>query len=237
MELLLYIVLVGFVFLVLALLLPVRFSLNAAVRKEGISRADIGIMLFGGVVGTGLDFVSREPRCSVFFWKWRIFGMNLSRLARMTGKKKDVDHGISSEEDDRKKASPMENIISFSKSFRDWNSVREHPLLKGFSFRKIAVIFRIDHLYVRVKLGLGDPALTGQIIGVIYAVNGILPERFLITPEWDFSRPVFSGEVDFRMTFRSYRFWEYIVRVILDQVQYRRKKRFVSKDALAAQEA
>jgi hypothetical protein len=78
------------------------------------------------------------------------------------------------------------------------------------------------------------------MIGALYAVDGMLPARCAIRPAGDFTREVFRGGADVRVTFRTWRFWVYLARAAWLYRRFRREERAASeavRENLAAREA
>ena len=81
---------------------------------------------------------------------------------------------------------------------------------------------------IRGKLlfGTGDPATTGQALGVLGAVYGFLPEDLFITP--DFENEVYEGTIDVKGRLRLIHLLIVAVRLLID-----RDFRYVVKKVLA----
>ena len=81
---------------------------------------------------------------------------------------------------------------------------------------------------IRGKLlfGTGDPATTGQALGVLGAVYGFLPEDLFITP--DFENEVYDGTIDVKGRLRLIHLLIVAVRLLID-----RDFRYVVKKVLA----
>ena len=81
---------------------------------------------------------------------------------------------------------------------------------------------------IRGKLlfGTGDPATTGQALGVLGAVYGFLPEDLFITP--DFENEVYEGTINVKGRLRLIHLLIVAVRLLID-----RDFRYVVKKVLA----
>ncbi len=232
----LYILLAIFLIIVLALLLPVKIFLKASGGDDMDIRANGRIMIFNGLLGGGGSYSAGSARFDVYLGGWRILERNAASIVRRARKKKPAPEKKKPEKPEEEKE-PGECAPSLSDRIRKWRGMaRRQAFLMKTVLHEIRGVLRVDRFSAGVKLGLGDPALTGQIIGVIYAVNGILPERYVIIPSWDFSRRVISGDVDIELTFRTYLFWMHLVRGFLAYRKFRREQRPVSGDDLIVQE-
>ena len=78
----------------------------------------------------------------------------------------------------------------------------------------------------KILFGTGDPAITGQALGVLGAVYGFLPEGLIITP--DFENEVYEGNIDVKGRIRLIHLVIVAVRLLLD-----RDFRYVVKKVLA----
>ncbi len=78
----------------------------------------------------------------------------------------------------------------------------------------------------KLLFGTGDPATTGQALGVLGAVYGFLPEGLFITP--DFENEVYEGTIDVKGRLRLIHLLIVAVRLLID-----RDFRYVVKKVLA----
>lgn len=78
----------------------------------------------------------------------------------------------------------------------------------------------------KLLFGTGDPATTGQALGVLGAVYGFLPEDLFITP--DFENEVYEGTIDVKGRLRLIHLLIVAVRLLID-----RDFRYVVKKVLA----
>ena len=226
-----------FLLLILALLFPVKIFLKAAGGDDTDIRADGRVMLFAGLLGGGGSYTTEGSRISAYLGGWKILDGSAATIIRRARKKKtapETEKTGKAEKPDKKRKEHAERKLSLSERIREWR--RTYSFIKKTALRGLRGLLRVDHCRARVKFGLDNPALTGQLIGIIYAVNGILPERYVIVPSWDFSRRVFSGEVDIKLTFRTYLFWKYLVLVLMAYLRFRRELQPVPGDDLKARE-
>jgi hypothetical protein len=236
-TIILYILLVIFLILVLALLLPVKIYFSAAGAEDTGIRANGRIMLFAGLLGGGGLYGPDGPKISIWLGGWRILERSAAPIVRRVRKKELASEKNKPEKPEKERKEAGERKLSLSERIEEGKRMaRKYSFLVKTALHEMRGLLRVNHFVARVKFGLGDPALTGQIIGIIYAINGILPERYVIVPAWDFSRRVFSGEVDLKLTFRTYLFWIHLFRGVFSYLRFRRKQRPVPGDDLKAQE-
>jgi len=67
--------------------------------------------------------------------------------------------------------------------------------------RRLIRIFNIQEGLCYLRLGVGDPARTGQIYGVVHAMQFLLPQRIVLCIEPDFSQTVVVGEALLKIRF------------------------------------
>ncbi len=75
--------------------------------------------------------------------------------------------------------------------------------------------FSLHHLRVTARVGLSDPAVTGQLQGVVCALRAVLPERFEVDVESDFVDKGTRGEVGVCIHVQLSRLLYYILRTVL----------------------
>ena len=226
-----------FLIAILALLLPVRIFLKATGGDDVEIHVEGRVMLFAGLLGGGGSYGPGGSYISVHFYRWKILEWNASSLMQRGEKKKSAPKKKKTEKPEKETKEREGGKRSLSDRVGGWRKyARKYSFMGKTALREIRGLLHVDRFHVHVVFGLGDPALTGQIIGVIYAVNGILPERYVIVPGWDFSRRVFSGEADLKLTFRMHLFWIHLVRGFLAYRRYINENRFVPGDSLKAQE-
>ena len=82
----------------------------------------------------------------------------------------------------------------------------------------------------KVVFGTGDPASTGQIIGAIAALYGVMPEKLQITP--DFEEEKYEGTLHVKGKLRIFHVVVIAVKLFVD-----RNFRYVMKKVLAKEGA
>ena len=221
---------------VMALILPVKFNINASGGTEGKIEISGKIMLFSGILGGGLNY-SRDNRyyLTVFIYTWCVMSINLKPLVDyFSGKSKRERKVKKAKEKPLKKKRPMLDSIKthYHKGIKYRGYVK--PV-----FRDLREIVRIDLFSTRVKLGLINPFLTGKIVGLIYAINGILPDRYVIIPSWDFSKTTLQGKLNIKITFMSHIFWKKLIirlPLIISIIREQKAQKQFNNNTLAVQE-
>ncbi len=66
-----------------------------------------------------------------------------------------------------------------------------------------------------IIFGTGDPATTGQALGVLGALYGFLPEKLNITP--DFENRIYEGTIHIKGKLRLFHVAKMIVKLIIDK--------------------
>ena len=178
--------LVAFVAAVLALVLPVRIFLRAEGGTKTPFKATVRLMVYGGLLGVGGKISDSGSRYH--------FVVGAREILKL-------------------KAAPRVLRPGFYKSPGKSRKLRSLRFWKK-PFVVFCRCMRFDRLGVHVRLGLGDPALTGMVFGLLSAINSALPERHVITPEWDFTRSTASFDADAVLTFRSHQFWARMTRML-----------------------
>ena len=120
----------------------------------------------------------------------------------------------------------------YGKGVKYWEYFRE-------GVRDLREIIRINLFSTHITFGLGNPALTGKLIGLIYFINSILPHHCVITPKWDFTRSVIQGNITIKITFRSHIFWKKLIcrlPLIISIIRKHENKKHYSNNTLIVQE-
>ena len=236
-EMFLYIFCVLAAILVASLILPVKFYINASGGTEGKIEISVKIMLFSGVLGGGFAYY-RDNRyyLTFFIYSWRVISINLKPLVDYFSDKRKREKKVKKvkEKPLKKKRPVLENIkIYYNKGLK----------YRGYTkpvFRDLREIVRIDLFSTHVKLGLKNPCLTGKIVGLIYAINGILPEQYVITPSWDFSKTTLQGKLNIKITFLSHLFWKKLIirlPLIISIIREHKAQKQFNDNNLAVKEA
>ncbi len=222
---------------VTALIFPVKFIINASGGIEGKIEISGKIMLFSGFIGGGVAYRRYKGYYITFFISsWRVISLNLKPLADYFSDKKKREKKVKKvkEKPLKKKRPLLENIKTYYQK-----GLKYRGYVKPV-FRDLSEIVRIDLFSTHIKLGLKNPSLTGKIVGLIYAVNSILPERYEIIPSCDFSKTALQGKLNIKITFLSHLFWKKLIirlPLIISIIREHKTKKQANNNTLAAQEA
>ncbi len=244
LEAILIIFLVIVTVILLALLMPIRIIGCASGGTDAEFRGAGRVMFFAGLAGGGAEYADGNLRIGLYIGPKRVYEIDASRASTLTNrhpnkkktKDKKAEHKKSKESANKSACQPDKPSLS-EKICRLRLAVRKYSTYAGIAFREVRSLFRIDRIILRTMMGFTDPSKTGQAIGVLYALNGVLPAHVFIRPEWDFTREVFRGDADVRVTFRTWLFWIHLVRAIWSVERFRRKERAACGDTLTPQEA
>lgn len=232
LEIILYVLIALTVIVVCALIFPVKFFLHASGGTEKGYEISGRIMMFSGLVGGGLMYHGDIYRLQFFISSKRLLSVNIQPAVKyVSGKAK--ERREKKVKPLKKKAPLIERITAY---YHESATYWEYGKM-GLS--DIREILRIDLFSTHVTLGLGNPALTGKIVGIIYAVNNILPRPFEITPSWDFSRRTLQGELTVTIVLFSHKFWKKVVQrfpMIIAVIQKMRGRKYQSHDLIVLQE-
>lgn len=121
---------------------------------------------------------NRQPKASLSF-SW-MFGLISKRLG---GKKKKPK--VPRKKKEKKKGS----------RFRFWNLLRTKGLLRQMLLllKGILSCIHLRKFELQLKLGLDSPADTGFLFGYVYAVRGLLPTKYNIAINPEFSEAIIEG--------------------------------------------
>ncbi len=203
-------VVVMFAAAVLLLVLPIRLVVRVSGDTDAGFRALVKIMPFAGLVGAGVEHSDGETNFSAYLGTLRFFSADAGPFVRRGRPKRKA------KEPDKKTGTPPEETPEpIPGRIENWMvKAREYRYYAGTGVRAVRTLVRVDRWKIRVRFGLGDPGLTGQLAGFVYALNGALPGRFTIVPEWDFTHKTCAGEVEAVFTFRTHMQWVVLVREI-----------------------
>ncbi|MHB9028392.1 MAG: DUF2953 domain-containing protein [Candidatus Latescibacterota bacterium] len=242
-DIVLYILLTILVMVVLALLFPIHIIVKGAGGTDTGFDGSGRVMLFAGLLGGGWEYLGKEFRAGLYIGSHRIYAIDAARFSRRERKKTAVKKPDEQKEKERKAAlskhekEEREEVGFIGKVRHTLRRVRTYSLYAKIALREIKSLFRVDRFDAQITLGLDDPARTGQVMGILYAINGVLPDRFVIRPGGDFTRRVFSGSADIKVTFRTWLFWIRLVRVLWLFMRLRRQTKPVYREKIEAQEA
>lgn len=198
MEVVFFIFLVLIIILALLFLLPVRLSMFVAGDMFNGFRLDGRLHVFNGLIGGGVETDGSRVVGRLFFLFRRVVEFDLSGIIAYF-RKKAAGRAVAKEE--KKKPAPKKTTGERLQSFRG-------NLGKGKGIlRDLKGVFRLDRLRTHVTLGLLRPEITGVMTGIIFALNGIIPDRYEIVPRWDFTANALSGDLLVRITVVNYILW------------------------------
>ncbi len=192
---------VGLVLIILALVLPVIVS-GCVSGGTGAKFAYTGTVRgFGGIAGFGITYDGTNNLFSLAIGS-RLFGkINIQPyLARVKRRKPAAKKPARK----KKEVSIRERIPQTMGQFRYF-----WPFVKR-GIRELWYIVHIDRFAASVTFGFANPALMGKLIGIIAAVNAVLPAPFSISQSFDFRTRVAQGELDVRVTIVMHRFWKVV---------------------------
>ncbi|MBN1294924.1 MAG: DUF2953 domain-containing protein [Candidatus Latescibacteria bacterium] len=102
--------------------------------------------------------------------------------------------------------------------------IGEHLSVLRWLMKEFKGIIVCESLHSHITIGLGYPHITGMIVGFLYALNGLLPDKYSITPHWNFTKQVISGNCTLRITVKAYILW-YKLFTIVPAAGYRQRAR------------
>ena len=207
MEIILYSVLFCAGFAVMAVFLPIKIFLNAAGGSDTGFNFEVRVLVFNGFLGGGLQSENQSYLFTFFVFSHGIFTVNATKLISFASRKIKT-RTEKKEEKKIRKPPTKKKKWTYKLLFR---LVRELFAFLKWVIREFHEMFRFDNVIANIKLGLGYPHILGWIIGFLYTLNGVLPEKFIIVPSWDFTRKVIQGDFSLRLTVRAYIFWMKLV--------------------------
>jgi hypothetical protein len=219
----------------LALVLPVRLYLHVSGGTEESLDVSARILFFNGCIGTGLSFGEKRYSISLFIVSRRVASCSLTPFMKYISEKR-------KKQKLKKPAAPKETVPQKPLLERIKTLYQTFQTYKGYIKRMLAELgglFRIDLFSADVLFGLGNPALTGKLIGILYAVNSILPHPYMINPSWNFTKMAFQGKLTVQMTFFSHVFWKKIITQlpsIISAVRQIKRRKYSSHTSLIVQE-
>lgn len=222
-----------FVAVALFLVLPVRISLRAAGDTDAGFRVSARVMPFAGLVGAGGEYSRGRIIISAYAGMWRLYSFDAGSF-----KKRGLKRKKKKPEKEAGTPTPGKTPEPLSERIGRWTmKARGYRHYAGAGVRALRALIRIDGWSARVRFGLGDPGLTGQLAGFVYALNGAMPERFAIVPEWDFTRRTCAGEASIAITFRTYILWVVFFREVRAYLSHRGEWTVRPVNATSPQEA
>ena len=204
-------VLIAVIFM--ALLLPMKLFFSASGGSDAGAVLSGSIMLFNGLAGGGMNFDHGRLWAVLFLGPKQVTGVEVTAAAgRLRERRKAKARQKQAKMKKEKAVKPPAR--SFTERFAEWRQAGKYKKYAAMALRAVRELIRIDYCRVRLSLGFADPSLTGKIVGIIFAVNSVLPKSCDIRPEWDFSRKNFAGEASLKLTFRNYLFWLHLIKFI-----------------------
>jgi hypothetical protein len=207
---------------VLALVMPVKVYLKASGGSDKGFEVAWKVMFFYGMVGGGLHYFGKVYRACIYLFSWKVLDINITSFAGYIGRKaKKRPEKVK----EKKEHKPFLNRLG---TFYRNKAVYRGYFLRGLhDFRDI---FRFEKFSANIKLGLGNPFITGKIIGIIFALNNVLPKSCVINPSWDFTHHVVQGTVSLSITVMSPKFWikliSYMPEIVRKIIERQRLKSF-----------
>jgi hypothetical protein len=179
-----------------AILLPYKVCIHIEGEFEGQLNTSAGFHMFMGLIGCGISYWDKKYYIKMFFCFHELINVNITSLINSISRR-----------GKKKKEKPCEEnkgIESFIKRIR-FVFTKMHNYKQFFrpAIADIKEMFRVNHLECNIKFGLGNPALTGYLVGVLYMINGMIPKKYKITPSWNFTRRIFQGELSLTITIRG----------------------------------
>jgi len=204
-ELFIYILIFLAAIVFITLILPVKFFIQTAGGTEDRIEISGRIMFFFGIVGGGILYRRDFYKLNIFLCSRRVLTLNIkpmvSYFSEKEEKRKEKKVAVSKKRKEpwikRIKTYYSKGVI-FGKYFR--------PV-----FRDFREMMRIDQFSAHIKFGLGNPYLTGKLVGIMYTINSFLPHPYVINPSWDFTKSMFKGELTIKVTFFSHIFLRKII--------------------------
>jgi len=239
MEIVLFILVAFLIIVLLAFLLPLRVIATGAGGTDAGFTMDGKILFFAGLFGIGGEFHGKDCRIGCCIGSKRIFTVNVSRFTRRPEKKLNKDTSEQGEKTEfREREKPEPTTFGFDGKIRMmFRKIRRRRYFLKTVLHEIPLLFRMERCVAGVTLGLDNPALTGQAVGILHAVNGLLPGKCFIRPKADFTRRVFSGDFDIEIIFRTYLFWIHLMKILWPHGKLRRQKHPLYRENLEPQEA
>jgi len=154
-------------FTLVALLSPVKISMNSARAGEEIN----GFFSFGWIIFL-LRYKLKDKEAEIL-----VFGR---RVVRLPNKEK------SPEFKELKKSRPIKKSKKTPHLGDIFSLLR--PMLR--LFKDLIYSFKLKYLDIDIKFGLEDPAYTGILAGFLHSITGIMHKGHTIRWSVDFSKPV-----------------------------------------------
>ena len=223
MVTLLYIVLIFTIFAAIAVLLPVKFFLKASGGSDTGFDFDFRIQVYNGLLGGGIQSERHSYLFTVFIFSHGIHTVNGTKLISFISRK--FKAGAKKKEE--KKAKKIGKPKAEKKKWTSKLIIRlckESFALLKWCIHEFHEMLEFDSVLTNIKLGLGYPHITGWIIGFLYTLNGVLPDKFIISPSWDFSRRIIQGDCTLQFTMKLHIFLKKIITSVPHALYMQREK-------------
>ena len=190
---------------VLALLMPLKVYFLATGGTDKGFEVSGKVMFFSGKVGGGLHYYEKVYRARMFLFSWKVFDINVTSIVGYISHKV-KKRPVKVKKKEKKEKQPLFDRLRI---FYRNRAVYWRYFTKGL--HDVHDMIRFDQFSANVKLGIGNPYVTGWIIGIIFALNNVLPKSCVIAPSWDFTRQIVRGNVSLSLTFVSLKFWKTLI--------------------------
>ncbi|MBA7485495.1 hypothetical protein ES707_21042 [subsurface metagenome] len=214
----------GFIGLVvLVTSLSIKFFLHASGGSDEGFRFEVRVLAFNGFFGFGIKSEGRSFPVKIFLCSQRLFMFDITRAVKFISCK------FQAVKKRLKKKKVKKPAIGVKKSIKtNLQLAREMFSVIKWVIREFKGLISFDSVSSHITLGLWRPDITGWISGLLIGLNGLLPEKFIIIPSWDFTRQVVQGDITLRFTVRSYIFWKKLVTSV-PCVLYRKRRQIKSR--------
>ena len=190
--LILLILTVSGLFLALLLtLLLIPFGIESRAKKDDLYEADIHISWLWRLLGAELVFLPHKKLILVKLLHWKIFTHEIKPKPVKIPKKgvekraaKKAEEKVERKEKARKRRPSASELLGQATSAMEQFSPETFQEILRFLL-SLSSSLRL-RLYGEARVGLGDPADTGMLLGLFYAVTGAFGvDNFLLHPNWD----------------------------------------------------
>jgi len=207
-----------------AVTLPVLVYVNVRGGTDAGFNTIGRIRPFAGLFGCSFEYLEKRLRVGPLVGGYRIFSADITWLAGFAREKAAGKRRKSEVKPSKAVEEKPPLLDRLRRGYERFEGVRGYIGRIAGDIKAVVVFRRFD---AEVGLGLGNPAATGWIGGVLFALNGILPAHCTIRPVMSFSREVLNGKCEIDITFRSLEFWRRLLKYspeIYRMLRTRRKK-------------
>lgn len=179
-----------FLTLLLALLL-IPFGIEGRAKKDDPYEADIHISWLWRLLGAELVLLPHKKLILVKLLHWKIFTHEIKPKPAKTPKKgvekravKKAEKKVEKKEKARKRRPSVSELLGQATSAIEQLSLETFQVIVRFLLNLFSSLHL--RLYGEARVGLGNPADTGMLLGLFYAVTGAFSvDNFLLHPNWD----------------------------------------------------